>query len=59
MLSLKKCLTLDNNNFSACVRLADLLAGLGEGARAAKYYKHALKIDTDSLTAHYGLGKAI
>lgn len=59
MLSLKKCLTLDNNNFSACIKLADLLVTLSEGQRAAKYYKHALKIEPNSIAGHFGMGKAI
>jgi tetratricopeptide (TPR) repeat protein len=59
MLCQKKCLTLDNNHFGACIHLANLLANLGEGQRAAKYFKHALKIDPDSVNAHFGLGKAI
>jgi len=27
----KKCLTIDNNHFGACIHLANLLANLGEG----------------------------
>jgi tetratricopeptide (TPR) repeat protein len=59
MLSFKKCLTLDQNHFGATIHLANLLANLGEGQRAAKYFRHALKIDKDSINAHFGLGKAI
>jgi len=59
MMCQKRCLTLDNNHFGACIHLANLLANLGEGERAAKYFKHALKIDPDSVNAHFGLGKAI
>lgn len=39
--------------------MANLLANLGEGQRAAKYFKHAIKIDPDSVNAHFGLAKAI
>lgn len=59
MMCQKRCLTLDNNHLGACTHLANLLANLGEGERAAKYFKHALKIDPDSVNAHFGLGKAI
>lgn len=59
MQNFKKCLTVDNNHFGACIHLANLLANLGEGQRAAKYFKHALKIDEDSINAHFGLGKAL
>ena len=59
MQNYKKCLTLDSNHFGGCIYLANLLANLGEGQRAAKYFKHAIKIDPDSLNAHFGLGKAL
>ena len=59
MQNFKKCLTLDNNHFGACIHLANLLANLGEGQRAAKYFKHAIKIDAESINAHFGLGKAL
>lgn len=39
--------------------MANLLANMGEGQRAAKYFKHAIKIDPESVNAHFGLGKAI
>lgn len=59
MLSFKKCLTIDANHLGACIHLANLLANLGEGQRAAKYFKHAIKIDHTSVNAHFGLAKAI
>ena len=59
MQNYKKTLTLDNNHFGGCIHLANLLANLGEGQRAAKYFKHAIKIDPESLNAHFGLGKAL
>ena len=55
----KRCLTAETNHFGACIHLANLLANLGEGQRAAKYFKHAIKIDPESLNAHFGLGKAL
>jgi tetratricopeptide (TPR) repeat protein len=59
LLSFKKCLTLDTSHFGACIHVANLLANLGEGQRAAKYFKHAIEIDPDNLNAHFGLAKAI
>ncbi len=59
ILAFKKCLTIDNNHFGGCIHLANLLANMGEGQRAAKYFKHAIKIDPESVNAHFGLGKAI
>jgi len=59
MLSYKKCLTIDSNHFGACIHLANLLANLGEGQRAAKYFKHAIKIDPENVNAQFGLAKAI
>jgi len=46
-------------HFGSCIRLANLLANIGEGQRAAKYFKHALKIDGESVNAHFGLGKCL
>jgi tetratricopeptide (TPR) repeat protein len=59
VLNFKKCLTLDNRHFNSCIHLANLLANVGEGQRAAKYFKHAIKIDPESVNAHFGLGKAL
>jgi len=59
ILSFKKCLTVDNSHLGACIHLANLLANLAEGQRAAKYFKHAIKIDHNSVNAHFGLAKAI
>jgi len=36
-----------------------LLAYQGEGQRAVKYFKRAIKIDKDSVAAHFGLGKTL
>ena len=59
MASFKKSLTMENNHFGACMHLASLLANLGEGERASKYFKHAIKIDGEAINAHFGLGKSI
>jgi len=58
-LNYKKCLTIDGKHYNACLHLANLLANLGEGQRAAKYFKHALKIDSDSVNARFGLAKTL
>lgn len=55
----KKCLTLDSNHFGSCIHLANLLANIGEGQRAAKYFKHAIRIDPNSINAHFGMGKSL
>ena len=52
-------MTIDNNHFGGCIHLANSLANLGEGQRAAKYFKHAIKIDPESVNAYFGLGKAL
>ena len=69
VLNYKKCLTLDPKHFGACIHLANLLANVGEGQRAAKYFKHAIKVITDSdttlitkdgiINAYFGLGKTL
>jgi len=55
----KKCLQLDQNHFGACIHLANLLANLAEGQRAVKYFKHALRIDPNSVNANFGMAKAL
>ena len=59
LLNYKKCLQIDQNHFGACIHLANLLANLAEGQRAVKYFKHALKIDPDSVNANFGMAKAL
>jgi len=59
VLSYKKCLTLESEHFGACIHLANLLANIGEGQRAAKYFKHAIKINPNSVNANFGMGKAL
>jgi len=53
--SFKKCLALNVNNFGASIQLANLLAELGEGQCAAKYYENAIRIKPDSTAAYFGL----
>eukprot|EP00347_Sterkiella_histriomuscorum_P011628 403371722 len=55
----KKCLTIDSKNLGACVHLANLLASIGEGERALKYFKHALKQEPESISVNYGIAKTI
>ena len=57
--SFKKCLALDVNNFGPSIQLANLLAELGEGQCAAKYYQNAIRIKPDSTAAHFGLILAV
>lgn len=68
VLNYKKCLTLDTKHFGACIHLANLLANVGEGQRAAKYFKHAIKVATENpsgigkeslINAYFGLGKTL
>ncbi|TNV86060.1 hypothetical protein FGO68_gene7424 [Halteria grandinella] len=68
VLNYKKCLTLDTKHFGACLHLANLLANVGEGQRAAKYFKHAIKVGGESeqavgkesiVNAYFGLGKTL
>jgi Tfp pilus assembly protein PilF len=39
--------------------LATLLANTGDNKKAAKYFRHALKIQPDSIPANFGLGKTL
>lgn len=55
----KMCLQFDQDHFGACIHLANLLANLAEGQRAVKYFKHALKIDPDSINANFGIAKSL
>lgn len=66
VLNYKKCLTLDPRHFGASLHLANLLANVGEGQRAAKYFKHALKVAQEGevskdliVNAEFGLGKTL
>lgn len=59
LLNYKKCLQIDQNHFGACIHLANLLANLTEGQRAVKYFKHALRIDRNSVNANFGMAKAL
>lgn len=59
VLNYKKALTIDPKSFGPCIHIANLLANLGEGQRAAKYFKHAIKIDSTVANGHFGLGKVL
>ena len=39
--------------------MATLLANTGDNKKAAKYFRHALKIQPDSIPANFGLGKTL
>ena len=39
--------------------MATLLANAGEAHKAAKYFKHALKLDEKKIPANFGLGKIL
>jgi len=41
------------------LHLATLQANAGEAQKAAKYFKHALKLDPTNIPAHFGLGKIL
>ena len=49
----------DNHHFGACIHLATLLANAGENQKAAKYFKHAIKLDPQNIAANFGLGKIL
>jgi tetratricopeptide (TPR) repeat protein len=55
----RKCLKLDTEHLSSCLHLATLLAQLNEQSKAAKYFKHALKLDSTSIVANYGMGRTL
>lgn len=56
---LKKCLLIDQEHFPSCIHLATFLANQGENQKASKYFKHALKLDPNSVPANFGLGKIL
>ncbi len=41
------------------MHLATVLANQSDMQKAAKYFRHALKIDPKSVTAHFGLAKIL
>lgn len=49
----------DTEHFGSCIHLATLLANDGETYKAAKYFKHALKLEPSNVAAHFGLGKIL
>lgn len=53
---------MEKTNFGAAIHLASINAmSKNEDAykSASKYYYHALKLDPDSISANYGLGKLL
>lgn len=57
LMNYKKCLKDDQSHFGACIFMANLLSNLSEGQRALKYFKHALRIDPNSINANFGIAK--
>ena len=57
--SYKQWLFLDPDNFAWTISLATLLGNEGEHHKAAKYFKHAVDINPQSVPARFGLGKTI
>lgn len=39
--------------------MATLLANAGDSKKAAKYFKHARKLDPESIPANFGYGKTL
>lgn len=50
---------MDQEHFGAAIHLATLLANTGDNKKAAKYFRHALKIQPNSIPANFGLGKTL
>lgn len=55
----KQCLIYDTEHFGSCIHLATILANAGESHKAAKYFKHAIRLDKTNIPANYGLGKIL
>ena len=55
----KQCLALDSQHFGAAIHLATQLANMSEYAKAQKYFKHSLKLNPQSVPAHFGLAKIL
>lgn len=53
----KQCLLHDQAHFGACIHLATQLANVGEYGKSEKYFKHCIKLNKESVPAHFGLGK--
>jgi len=56
---LKQCIQLEPNHFAAAISLATILGNSGDHHKAAKYFRHATKIDPTSIDAQFGLGRAL
>lgn len=57
--ALKQCIQLEPNHFAAAISLATILGNSGDHHKAAKYFRHAAKIDPTSIDAQFGLGRAL
>ena len=55
----KESLVHDENNINSAMHLASILGNGGQNQKAAKYFKHVLKLEPENLQAHYGLGKVL
>ena len=55
----KQCLSLDQQHFGAAIHLATQLANLGDYTKAQKYFKHSLRLNPQSVPAHFGLAKIL
>jgi tetratricopeptide (TPR) repeat protein len=55
----RECLSRDEEHLNAALHLATLLGNAGESMKAAKYFKHALKIDPENVHAHFGIAKSL
>lgn len=53
----EQCLILDKSNLPTLIRLATLLANIGDIPKAKKYFREAIQLDAENITAHFSLGK--
>lgn len=59
ILQLKTCLQMDKEHFWACLHYATLLGELRQYQKAVKYFKHARKLNPESIPANFGYGKTL
>ena len=59
ILHLKTCLQLDKEHFLACLHYAIILSELRQYHEAVKYFKHARKLNPESISANFGYGKTL
>ena len=50
---------MDKEHFWACLHYATLLGELREYQKAIKYFKHARKLNPESVPANFGYGKTL